>query len=148
MSGSGYGQPGSSYGNSVNSYGQAESSQFGNSYGNNSQYGTGYGQVNNNDYQPQYQDSDYSKYKYSSSSDEVVSLGEWLLSFLVMMIPCVGFIMIFVWAFGSGEKESKKNYFKAMLIWSAILLVVYIAFISLFGHQIEQWLNEQVVKNY
>ena len=53
-----------------------------------------------------------------------VSFWFWFLAPLVMMIPCVGIIMVFVWAF-SGENESRKNFYKAMLAWWAIIIVVY-----------------------
>jgi len=55
----------------------------------------------------------------SVNAEEPLSVGEWMLTMLVMMIPCVNIIMMFVWAFGSGNK-SRSNYFKASLIWAAI----------------------------
>jgi len=48
-----------------------------------------------------------------------VSVGFWMLAMLVMAIPCVGWIMIVVWAL-AGENESRKNYFRALLAWFAI----------------------------
>ncbi len=41
--------------------------------------------------------------------------------------------MLFVWAFSSSEKKSKSNYFKAMLILYAILIVIYIIIFAIFG---------------
>jgi len=56
-----------------------------------------------------------------------VSIGFWILTFFVMAIPLLNIIMTFVWAF-SGDNESLKNYFKAMLIvW---LLVVGLAILA------------------
>ena len=49
-----------------------------------------------------------------------VKVSEWLVSMLLMMIPCVNIILVFVWAFSSSEKKSKSNYFKASLILFAI----------------------------
>lgn len=37
----------------------------------------------------------------------------------VTALPCIGVIMIFVWAF-TGDNESRKNYFRAMLAWFAV----------------------------
>lgn len=44
--------------------------------------------------------------------------------FLLMSIPLVGFILLFVWGFGSGVNPNKKNFARAMLILSAIGLVL------------------------
>ena len=37
----------------------------------------------------------------------------------VTALPCIGLIMILVWAF-TGENESRKNYFRAVLAWIAV----------------------------
>lgn len=59
---------------------------------------------------------------------QVISVKEWMLTMLIMIIPIVNIIMMFVWAFSSGENPSKANYFKASLIWAAIVLALYIIF--------------------
>ncbi len=53
-----------------------------------------------------------------------VSVGEWVLTMLIMVIPLVNLIMLFVWAFGDGAKPSKANWAKASLIWMLIGFVV------------------------
>lgn len=76
------------------------------------------------------------RYQYQepeSDLEEPVSVGEWLVSMLLMLIPCVNIVLMFVWAFSSREKRSKSNYFKATLIFAAIILVIYIIFIAIFG---------------
>ena len=72
-------------------------------------------------------------YGYQSQQQmaPVISVKEWMLIMLVMFIPIVNIIMMFVWAFGEGN-PSKKNYFKASLIWAAIVLVIYIILFVLF----------------
>ena len=60
-----------------------------------------------------------------------VSVGFWMLAILVMAIPCVGWIMIFVWAF-AGENESRKNYFKAVLLWM-LLAIALVAGLTMMG---------------
>jgi len=62
-----------------------------------------------------------------------MTLGEWLVTLLILMIPCANIIMAFVWAFSSNVKKSKSNYFKAYLIFAAILLVVYIILFAVMG---------------
>lgn len=54
----------------------------------------------------------------------VISIKEWMLTSLIMIIPIVNIIMMFVWAFGEGN-PTKKNYFKAALIWAAIAIGIY-----------------------
>lgn len=56
--------------------------------------------------------------------EEPVKVGEWVLTFVLMMIPCVNIIMMFVWAFSSTEKKSKSNFFKAYLIFFAISMAL------------------------
>lgn len=76
------------------------------------------------------------RYQYQepeSDLEEPVGVGEWLVSMLLMLIPCVNIVLMFVWAFSSREKRSKSNYFKAALIFAAIILVIYIIFIAIFG---------------
>ena len=63
--------------------------------------------------------------------EKPVTVGDWMLTYLIMLIPIVGFIMMFVWAFGGGTPKSKSNYFKAMLIWTGIIIGLYILAIIL-----------------
>ena len=60
--------------------------------------------------------------------EEPISVSEWLITMLVLAIPCVNLIMLFVWGFGGAEKRSKSNYCKAYLIWMAICFVIGILF--------------------
>lgn len=61
-------------------------------------------------------------------NQSVVSVGDWVITFLLMMIPLVNFIMLFVWAFGSNTAESKANWAKAGLIWYLISIGLVIVF--------------------
>lgn len=62
----------------------------------------------------------------ASSVETTITIGEWILTTFLMMIPCVGIIMTFVWAFGDTKhtKPSKSNYAKAMLIWYAASIIL------------------------
>lgn len=62
--------------------------------------------------------------------EEPVSLGEWVIMYLIMMVPLVNIIMLFVWGFGSGTKKSKANYCKATLIFMAISFVLSFLFLG------------------
>ena len=61
--------------------------------------------------------------------EEPVKMSEWLLTFLIGIIPCVNIVMCFVWAFSSTEKKSKSNFFKAYLLAMGILLAFYLLLI-------------------
>ncbi len=63
---------------------------------------------------------------------EPVSIGTWLGIMFLSLIPCVGFILLFVWAFGDG-KESRKNWAKAQLIFMAIMIVLSIILYAILG---------------
>lgn len=89
---------------------------------------------NQNTEQGQYQQQTYQPYQQpyqqqpfqaaDSGLEEPVSFGDWMVTMLLMCIPCVNIIMLFVWAFGSSTKKSKSNYCKAMLIWMVIIGVL------------------------
>ncbi len=59
-----------------------------------------------------------------------MTIGDWLITFLIQAIPLVGFIMLFVWAFGDGTHPSKKSWAQASLIFALIMLVLVIIFIA------------------
>ena len=69
----------------------------------------------------------------NSTNQVSVKTGEWVLTFLISAIPLIGFIMLFVWAFGSGTNESKANWAKATLIWFAIIIGIYVLIALIFG---------------
>lgn len=48
-----------------------------------------------------------------------VSVGDWMLTYILLSIPLINIIMLFVWAFGSSP-ESKANWAKATLLWMVI----------------------------
>jgi len=52
-----------------------------------------------------------------------LTLGEWLITLIVLMIPCLNIVMLFVWGFGSGN-VSRKNYCRAALILMVIGAVI------------------------
>ncbi len=52
---------------------------------------------------------------------------------LVMAVPCVNIVMMFVWAFGSGTKKSKANYFRATLIMMGVVIGIYLLLFLILG---------------
>jgi ABC-type Na+ efflux pump permease subunit len=59
-----------------------------------------------------------------TSNYKPMTIGDWLITFLIQAIPLVGFIMLFVWAFGDGTHPSKKSWAQASLIFALIMIVL------------------------
>ena len=74
----------------------------------------------------------YQQAYQNENLEEPVTFGDWMLSLLLMMIPCVNIVMMFVYAFGNGQK-SKSNFFKAYLVWMLISIVLSVIIIAIFG---------------
>jgi hypothetical protein len=64
----------------------------------------------------------------NQNDNNYISVGSWMWMMFVTAIPVIGVIMIFVWAF-TGDNESRKNYYKAILAW---VLVIVLFFVALF----------------
>ncbi len=73
-----------------------------------------------------------------------VSVGFWMFAMFITAIPIIGWIMILVWAF-AGDNESRKNYFKAILAWFLIAVMLVMGLAVVFGNwpqiqkQIQAW---------
>lgn len=59
-----------------------------------------------------------------------VSFWFWFFAMFAMALPCIGFVMIIVWAF-LGENDSRKNYFRALIAWYLILLSLWVGIMAL-----------------
>lgn len=59
-----------------------------------------------------------------------MTIGDWLITFLIQIIPLVGFVMLFVWAFGDGTHPSKKTWAQASLLWLVIMIILAIIFFA------------------
>lgn len=62
-----------------------------------------------------------------------MSLSDWFITYILTAIPILNIIMLFVWAFGSNTQPNKRNWAKAMLIIFAILTLLIIGVIIIFG---------------
>ena len=104
-----------------------QSNTYQNTGYNNDYAGGNYQNYNNyNNYQPYQQMNPYNDSQLEL--EEPVKIGEWVLALVLMMIPCVNIIMMFVFAFSKTEKKSKSNFFKAYLIFYAIMLALVFLF--------------------
>ena len=70
-----------------------------------------------------------------------VSFWFWMFALFVMALPCIGVVMIVIWAL-VGENESRKNYFRALIAWFLILSAFWCALVLLgFGPEILKQLH-------
>ena len=83
-----------------------------------------YQSQDNQQYQQPYQQPVYQQ--PVQGLEEPMSLGEWMITLLIMFIPCVNIVMMFVWAFSKNQKQSKSNFFKAQLIYTGIVILLYL----------------------
>jgi hypothetical protein len=98
-------------------------------YSDGSQNGSG---ENNGAYQQNY-NQNYSGNSGKKPLDAPLSMGEWLLTILAGLVPCVGIVLYFIWAFGANTNINRKNYSRAMLIVMAVVIVLYTLFFVVFG---------------
>lgn len=62
----------------------------------------------------------------NSPTTPVMSTMDWVITLFISFIPLVGFVMLFVWAFGSNENPNKANWAKATLLWMVIGFTLFI----------------------
>jgi hypothetical protein len=82
----------------------------------------------------------------NGSNKNYVSFWFWMFALLVMALPCIGVVMIVIWAF-IGDNESRKNYFRALLAWGLILtlfwlIVMALGFWPLMWEQVQHWVQQ------
>lgn len=148
-----YGQNAAQSGNYNQNNGQYNNSydpnngQYNNGYDpNNGQYNNGYnpnngqynGGYNQNNYGPNgpYNQNSYGPYQgqpVNYGKQDPVSLGNWMVTILLMMIPVVNIIMLIIWAADSSTEPSKKNWARAQLIWTLIAVVIWVIIIAVAG---------------
>lgn len=86
---------------------------------------------NSTNYQPQmnYQPQT----NYQPDFEAPMTITDWILTMILLAIPCVGQVLLLVWAFGGGANKSKQNYCRAYLIMLAIGVLLYLIAIVVLG---------------
>lgn len=70
----------------------------------------------------------------SVEMEEPVKMSEWILILaLCSFVPCVGLILVIVFAFSKNEKKSKQTFCKAYLIIALIKLIIGIIIAIAYG---------------
>lgn len=69
-------------------------------------------------------------YGYHQDTAPVMTIGNWVVTLLVMIIPIVNIIMLIVWAAGNHENPNRKNWAVAQLIFFGLAFALWIFFFS------------------
>lgn len=69
---------------------------------------------------------------YGPAPSTTITIGDWLITYLITAVPLVGFVMLFVWAFGANTPPSKANWAKATLIIYVIFGILGLLFAGSF----------------
>ncbi len=129
--GTSYQQPYNQYTSAgTGGYSQYTSANSGN-YNQNQSYGYQQNEQSYANYQQQYQDNynyNVNTPSYNQSQDgqdtTPLSMGEWLLTLILLAIPCLNIVLYIVWAFGKNGNVNRRNYCRAGLILAAIGYVI------------------------
>lgn len=76
---------------------------------------------------------------------QVMSVSDWFVTQLLMIIPFVNLILLIVWAVSSTGNRNRANWAKASLIWVVIGIVLYaLIFVIIFsigmsGETLSDW---------
>lgn len=73
-----------------------------------------------------------------------VSIGNWIITLIILAVPLLNIIMLFVWTFNRNTNITKANWAKATLI----LLAVWIILGLLFSSHIMHWLYQGYPMGY
>jgi heme/copper-type cytochrome/quinol oxidase subunit 2 len=68
-----------------------------------------------------------------NQNTSVMKVSDWFITIFITAIPIVGLIMLFVWGFGSNTNTTKANWAKAVLLWYAVMIVLYAFIAIIFG---------------
>ncbi len=66
----------------------------------------------------------------------VMTIGNWIVTMILMVIPVVNLIMLIVWAAGTNDNPNRKNWAIAQLIFIAVGIVLWMVFFSTFAGMI------------
>ena len=69
----------------------------------------------------------------STQQENPVSIGDWILTWILLAIPVVNIIMLFVWALSSGSNKSKQNFARASFVIFIIFFVISLLMITVLG---------------
>ena len=62
-----------------------------------------------------------------------MTVGDWMLTLLVLAIPLVNLIMYLVWALSGSGNLNRRNFCRASIYWFLIILGIYVLILALVG---------------
>lgn len=68
-----------------------------------------------------------------TSRDATMSVGDWIITLVVLAIPLVNIVMFLVWAFAGSTNINRQNYCRAALILAVIGFVIVMLLLSVAG---------------
>ena len=69
-----------------------------------------------------------------SISAPVMTLGQWFITLLLMIIPIVNIVLLIVWAASKNGNPNRSNWAKAQLIMVAVYVLIWVLFaVSILG---------------
>lgn len=66
-------------------------------------------------------------------SSETISVGDWIVTFIILAIPLVNIGAMLYWAFSGSANPSKRTYAQASLILFVVAVVFYLLVVVVFG---------------
>jgi hypothetical protein len=69
-------------------------------------------------------------FTYGQPSAPIMSVGQWIVTMILMVIPIVNIVLLIVWGFGNGDNPNRKNWAIAQLIVMAVGVVIWILMFS------------------
>ncbi|MDR1066237.1 MAG: hypothetical protein LBL35_02215 [Clostridiales bacterium] len=71
--------------------------------------------------------------KPAVSDASVMGFGDWLITLIILAIPCVNIIMLIVWAVSGSGNVNRRNFCRASLVVTVILSVLASILIATLG---------------
>ena len=105
--------------------------QNGQSY--NQNYNQNYNSNYNQNYNQQYGGNGYNPQQYGGMDTSHMSMCDWVLNILALMIHCAGIILYFVLAFGKNGNINRRNYCRAALVIELVIIILSIIVMVIFG---------------
>ncbi|MFP8488512.1 hypothetical protein ACKGJO_05370 [Gracilimonas sp. Q87] len=79
-------------------------------------------------------EGDYTTPELNQYDQNVMSLGEWVLTVFISFLPLIGLVMLIVWSLSDNINPNKRNWARATLIIYLIFMVLYfLLMIFVFG---------------
>lgn len=92
-------------------------------------------QFNNN-----YQGQNYNQNNYNQNNNmdpmmdnTPMTLKDWIITLILVAIPCVGFIMLIIWAVSKSGNINRKRFAQAQIIIGIAVVVIYLVLMLIFG---------------